>query len=143
MVHPSADLLQRWQARYDRCMAVTPEEAAAGFRRRRQERQKRLDERRHVMEQVALKIVEHIKEKYRPVRIYRWGSLVKPEDFQSFSDIDIAVEGIEDAAEWLRVERDVWDLTDFSVDLVQMEHIEPEYAQIIRQKGQVVYERAD
>ncbi len=53
------------------------------------------------------------------------------------------MEGIEAAEKWLRVERNVWDLTDYPADLVQMEHIEPEYWEIIRRKRRVVYERKD
>jgi hypothetical protein len=32
-------------------------------------------------------------------------------------------------------------LSNFQIDIVQMEKIEPEFAQLIKEKGKVIYER--
>ncbi len=39
------------------------------------------------------RIIQRIINKYDPLRIYQWGSLLHPEDFSEISDIDIAVVG--------------------------------------------------
>jgi len=42
-------------------------------------------------------IIDMIAREYHPTRVYQWGSLLRPERFRDYSDIDIAVEGIGDA----------------------------------------------
>ncbi len=79
--------------------------------------------------------------KYNPIRIYQWGSLLDVDSFNAASDIDIAVEGIENTEDFFRLHREVEALTDFTVDLVQIEKIEPEFKNIIRKKGRLVYEK--
>jgi len=90
----------------------------------------------------AGRIIRLIAEKYRPGRMYQWGSLLNPSSFAEYSDIDIAVEGIESAEDFFALYGDAMKLTDFPLDIVQMEKIEPEFAQIIRTRGRVVYERS-
>ncbi len=89
----------------------------------------------------AAAIVSMIADCYRPVRIVQWGSLLKPELFRSYSDIDIAVEGITDAESFFTMLMDAEALTRFRVDLVQLEKIEPEFRRQILALGKVVYER--
>jgi len=86
-------------------------------------------------------IVEHIGSAYRPSRIFQWGSLLHAERFDENSDIDLAVEGIVDAENFFNLLGDAMKLTHFPLDIVQIEKIEPEFAQSIRQNGRVVYER--
>lgn len=122
-------------------MPVGPKEAARYLREREAEEQKALDQRFAAMCQDAAKIIDAIAESAQPLRIYQWGSLLVRRRFRSYSDIDIAVEGIEDPVAWSAVEKLAWEATDFPIDLVQLEHIEPEYAELIRRKGRAVYER--
>jgi predicted nucleotidyltransferase len=124
-------------------MSVTPEEAAETLRKRETARRRELDAQFDALQAEAKRIVDRIAGDFRPARIYQWGSLLDRPRFRSYSDIDIAVEGITDAAEWIALERAAWKMTGFPLDLVQLEHIEPEYADIIRGKGRVVYERKD
>ena len=42
-------------------------------------------------------IIDMIVREYQHTRVYQWGSLLRPERFRDYSDIDIAVEGITDA----------------------------------------------
>jgi len=66
-----------------------------------------------------------------------------PLDFQAFdenSDIDIAIEGIIDAEKYFALLGDAMSLTRFPLDIVQLERIEPEFAEIILSKGKLIYE---
>ncbi|MGA2974074.1 MAG: nucleotidyltransferase domain-containing protein [Spirochaetia bacterium] len=87
-------------------------------------------------------IVAMIVENYHPLRICQWGSLVGERHFSTLSDIDIAVEGIATAEEFFRMYGDAMRMTDFSLDMVRLERIEPEFRQMIESGGRIVYERA-
>ncbi len=86
------------------------------------------------------KIVRMIIHKYSPKKIVQWGSLLHPEKFDENSDIDIAVEGISEAERYFALLGDAMDLTRFSLDIVQLEKIEPEFAELILLKGKIIYE---
>lgn len=86
------------------------------------------------------RIVRHIAATYAPKRIWQWGSLVDGAHFTERSDIDIGLEGIEDAATFFAILRDAAAMTGFSLDIVQLETIHPEFADSIRSRGRVVYE---
>jgi predicted nucleotidyltransferase len=86
-------------------------------------------------------IVTHIIDQYKPKKIYQWGSLLDRKQFSEFSDIDIAVEGIVSVELIFKLYGDILNLSDFQVDIVQLEKIEPEFADIIRDKGKIIYER--
>lgn len=87
------------------------------------------------------RIVAMIIEKYQPGRIYQWGSLMDEGRFRSYSDIDIAVEGITDPQTFFALLDDADRLTEFPVDIVMMETIHPLHAKSIRSKGKIVYEK--
>jgi len=89
----------------------------------------------------ASSIVKRIIEIAAPTRIYQWGSLLRPESFREYSDIDIALEGVLDAETFFRILAEAERLTKFPLDIVQLEKIEPEFADDIRQRGTLVYER--
>ncbi len=122
-------------------MSVSPRATAEFLRRKQRLKDEALDVRFAEMQRDAAAIVAGIAERFSPVRIYQWGSLLDRDRFREYSDIDIAVEGVVDAETYAQVEAMVWDMTDFPLDLVRLERVEPEYADIIRQKGVVVYER--
>jgi predicted nucleotidyltransferase len=86
-------------------------------------------------------IVDHIIKNYSPAKIYQWGSLLNKRNFSEISDIDIAIEGIVSVEKMFQIYGDIMDLSNFHVDIVQMEKIEPEFAQLIREKGKLIYER--
>jgi len=89
----------------------------------------------------AARIVAFIRDTYRPTRILQWGSVLEPELFREYSDIDIAVEGITDAESFFSLLGDAEKMTEFPVDIVQLERIEPEFRELLMQKGRIVYER--
>jgi predicted nucleotidyltransferase len=86
-------------------------------------------------------IVSQIAREYRPLRIYQWGSRVIDRHFSQMSDIDIAVEGITDPAAFSALRSAAEKLTRFPLDIVAIEHVHPAYAEHIRRRGKVVYER--
>jgi len=87
------------------------------------------------------KILNIIVKKYNPDRVYQWGSLLNKNSFRDYSDIDIAVEGVESAETFFNMYKDIESVTDFPVDLVHFEKIEQEFRDIIKMKGKIVYER--
>ena len=85
-------------------------------------------------------IVQMIINKYSPKKIVQWGSLLHPEQFDENSDIDIAIEGILDAKRYFALLGDSMELTRFQLDIVQLEKIEPEFAELILLKGKIIYD---
>lgn len=120
---------------------MSPRTTAEFLRRKQRLKDEILDIRFAEMWKDASAIVTGIAERFSPVRIYQWGSLLDRARFRQYSDIDIAVEGVPDTRTYAQLEAMAWGMTDFPLDLVRLERIEPEYADIIRQKGVVVYER--
>ncbi len=106
-------------------------------------RQVLLDERYEKANNDFERILRFVIERYNPVRIYQWGSLLDRNRFSEISDIDIAVEGIESYEEFSKLYGDIEPMTEFSIDLVRMEKIHPLHAESIRQKGRLVYERSE
>ncbi len=90
----------------------------------------------------AERIVRMLIDDYAPRRIYRWGSLLQPERFREWSDIDVAVEGLHDPLAGLHALDDACQLTRFPVDLVELERIHPLHAATIRKSGVLVHERS-
>lgn len=102
-----------------------------------------LDERFNQARKDFERITKFIIERYNPKRIYQWGSLMNRKHFAEFSDIDIALEGITSAEQLFEMYGAIMDMTDFSIDLVQLEKIEPEFAELIKKKGKIVYEHRE
>jgi len=88
-------------------------------------------------------IIRMIVEKYAPKAVYQWGSVLDGRQFSDISDIDIAVEGLGSAERFFAMLGEAEPLTRFPLDLVEMEHVEPEYAVLIRKHGRCVYKRIE
>ncbi len=86
-------------------------------------------------------IVEMLIEKYKPQKIYQWGSLLNRNHFSKISDIDIAIVGDFSPQVFFSMFGDSDDMTDFSLDLVELDKIEPLYAEGIKENGRLVYEK--
>ncbi|TVQ36201.1 MAG: nucleotidyltransferase domain-containing protein [Spirochaetaceae bacterium] len=110
------------------------------LQRRRMQRERTHQELHQRAAAQARDVVELIGQRYRPRRIIQWGSVLHPELFREFSDIDIAVEGITDPELFFRLVGDAEKLTTFPLDIVQLEQIDPAYRALILRKGVVVYE---
>jgi predicted nucleotidyltransferase len=106
----------------------------------RQERCRReLEERLELARKDFDRIVEHIARTYQPKRIWQWGSLIDGHHFSERSDI--AIEGISDPKTFFAILGDAMDMGSLPVDVVQIENIHPAYAESIRSRGRIVYER--
>lgn len=81
--------------------------------------------------------------KYRPRRIWQWGSLLNTRHFSEMSDIDIGIEGLQDASTIFAILEDAETMTEFPLDIVELDRMEPAFADIIRMKGRAIYERKD
>jgi len=84
------------------------------------------------------KIIEMIIRRYDPQQIIQWGSVLEPEHFSEASDIDLAVAGV-DPVLFLRLLADAEVMTEFSLDLIRWEEIQPAFQKVITAKGKVVY----
>ncbi len=82
-------------------------------------------------------------EKYNPLRIWQWGSLLNRKRFSEISDIDMALEGLRSIDEYMAILTELTAMTVFPVDVVEMERIGIENANHIRKFGRMVYERPE
>jgi uncharacterized protein len=117
--------------------------AAMNLRRRAREKSA---QRRRLFEKAdaqCKRIVTMAIAKYKPRRIYVWGSLLRPGRFDENSDIDIAVEGVEPAEKFFALAGDALNMAAFPLDLVELDKIDPLDRQTIITKGKLVYERPD
>jgi len=70
-------------------------------------------------------------------RVYIVGSLLNEGQFTEYSDIDIAVEGLQE--DYFAVMTRLEDLLDREVDIIELEHCR--FADAIKKKGLLVYEK--
>ncbi|TVR60889.1 MAG: nucleotidyltransferase domain-containing protein [Spirochaetaceae bacterium] len=124
-------------------MGIDITRARATLERRRQNRAAELAKREKDAHAAVHQILELLLEKYKPLRVYQWGSLLHEGEFREWSDIDIAVEGLSDPLDGLRAADDASRLTDIPVDLVELDRIDPRHAATIRDEGRLLYERTD
>ncbi|MGD9938368.1 MAG: nucleotidyltransferase domain-containing protein [Clostridia bacterium] len=117
-------------------------DAVRGFLRNRElVRTRILDERYAQASSDFSRLVDMMIEKFNPNRIYQWGSLLDRERFSEISDIDIAVEGLSGPQEFFTLLGEALPLTDFPLDIVEIEKVGDDNASYIREYGRVVYER--
>ena len=87
-------------------------------------------------------IVLHISTQYPVTRIWQWGSLIEQRHFSEISDIDIALEGLAGPEEYFAILGDAMRMTDFPLDIIELEKIDPFDSARIRARGRLVYERS-
>lgn len=113
-----------------------------GFLRNKElERSRLLDERFVQASADFSRITAMIMENFKPFRIYQWGSLLDRERFSEISDIDIAVEGLSGPEEFFALLGEALPLTDFPLDIVEIEKVGDDNARYIREYGRMIYER--
>ena len=123
-------------------MPVTPEHIRTfADRKANREREERFTLHAEAAADAAM-IVAMVVDRYEPKRIVQWGSLIDTRRFRKYSDIDLAVEGIVEAERFFALVHDAEGMSRFPLDIVQLEHVEPEYRELILEQGQVVYERS-
>lgn len=121
-------------------MGVSKEETARFLAARRERRSRHLRELEQRANEDARRIIEFLIERYHPTRVYQWGSLLKPGEFREWSDIDVALEGLTDPLDGLRAADDAASMTDFPVDVVELDRIDPRHASTIREEGRLVHD---
>ena len=121
-------------------MTVNIKKAKENLKKRHALREQKLDKLYSKAVSDFNSIVEMIKKKHSPSRIVQWGSLLNRHLFNEISDIDIAIEGIESAERFFALLKDAETLTDLSLDIVQLEKLDPIHKESIEKKGKVVYE---
>ena len=121
-------------------MTVSIEKARAFLAHKKRIRQEQLDKRYALAVADCSAIVRMMITDFRPRRIIQWGSLLKPEHFREYSDIDLAVEGVREPERFFEMFKAAERLTDFPLDLLDIDSIDQPFADIIRQKGIVIYE---
>lgn len=84
-------------------------------------------------------ILRTIVERHVPRRVWQWGSLLDRATFSEISDIDIAVEGLRGPEEWFAIVGEAMGLTDFPLDIVEMERVGEANAARIRERGRLVH----
>lgn len=117
-------------------------DAVRAFLEKKDERRRALlDERFDAAQADFEGIVGRILERHSPRRIYQWGSLLDRAKFSEISDIDVAVEGLGGPEAYFALLGDVMTMSDFPLDIVELEKVGPENARCIRENGRLVYER--
>jgi predicted nucleotidyltransferase len=86
-------------------------------------------------------IILLIQNNFSVKRIYQWGSLLSPEQFDENSDIDIAVEGLDSVEDFFKMYGTALEKTTFSLDLVEMEKIDVLNRKSIIKNGKLIYEK--
>lgn len=114
---------------------VQPAQMREYFDKKAAERQTRNEELRLQAIKDADAIIAMIIDKYNPKTIYQWGSVLKPNAFSPISDIDIAIEGLNSVENFFALVNEADEMTRFPVDIVEVEHVMPEYLALIKKYG--------
>lgn len=116
---------------------ISPEKLAqyrATAQRRQTERQQWQQQRQQQGWQVARQAAQVLKQEFGARRVRLFGSLLDWRRVRTESDIDLAVEGLANER-YLEAVTRLLDLSDFSVDLVQIESTKPRMTVIVEQQG--------
>lgn len=89
----------------------------------------------------AEQIVGMIVSQFDPQAIYQWGSVLYQSHFNSLSDIDIAVEGLNSAERFFALVAEAEKMTRFPLDIVELEQVQPAYVTLIKKFGRCIYQR--
>lgn len=115
----------------------TPAEMAryiATARQRQKIEQQQKQHRQEQGRQIARQAAELLKEHFHAQRVWLFGSMLISSRVHLHSDIDLAVKGL-DPVRYLDAVIELLDLSEFSVDLVQVEYAQPSLLETIKQQG--------
>ena len=84
--------------------------------------------------QIAQQAAALLKERFHARQVWLFGSMLTPHRVHPRSDIDLAVAGLE-PTQYLDAVVELLDLSEFSVDLVQVEYAQPSLLDVIKQNG--------
>ena len=112
---------------------IPPDELAryrSNARQREHKRQKQQKLRQEAGWRVAQAAAQVLKRDFGAKRVWLFGSLLEVRRVHSRSDVDLAVDGLKDSL-YLQAVARLLDLSDFSVDLVQLEYARPRLRQAV------------
>ena len=85
----------------------------------REEKRERMEKKRmEYLRMIVPKLNEYF-ENLKVSEVYLVGSVLKPHRFHEFSDVDIALKGLEE--DYFKVMKDVEEITGRNVDIIEME----------------------
>ena len=106
---------------------------ASAKQRQIQQQQKQLERQQQGMA-VAHQAAEILRREFGATRVRLFGSLLDACRVRAESDVDLAVEGLAEGR-YLEAVARVLDLSDFSVDIVQVESANPKILAVIEARG--------
>ena len=115
----------------------TPAEMArymATARQRQQAEQQQKEHRQRQGWDVAKQAAALLKDHFQGQQVWLFGSMLMLHRIHPHSDIDLAVKGLE-PAQYLNAMVALLELSEFSVDLVQIEYAQPSLLETIEQQG--------
>ena len=83
----------------------------------------------------ARKAAEILKTNFKAKRVFVFGSLVKPDYFDNNSDIDLAVEGIDEALFYKALGKIISNIDTFKIDLVDYDNCSDVLLKAINREG--------
>lgn len=88
----------------------------------------------------AKEVAQILGEKFGAKKVILYGSLARGKYFDSASDVDIAVSGIED--KYFKALSYTRDLTKFDIDIRDYDQMPKEFKERIDKEGRILYERS-
>ncbi|MBF7081602.1 nucleotidyltransferase domain-containing protein [Desulfallas sp. Bu1-1] len=117
---------------------LTPEQFSKyrdGWREYKKQKEQQLARRYRQATDRVRRAAVHLKQNYG-CKVILFGSLLREERFMEHSDIDIAVSGLNNQANFWKLYSEVMDiLAPFDFDLVELEKIDPEVREYILKEG--------
>lgn len=120
-------------------MATSPTKAEmarymATARQRRQLEQQHKEQRQRQGWEIAKQAAALLKDRFQVQQVWLFGSMLTLHRVHPHSDIDLAVKGL-NPEQYLEAVVALLELSEFSVDLVQIEYTQPSLLETIEQQG--------
>jgi len=110
---------------------------------RKQEQYRRTIENRYKQAiHAADQIIHYIIDRFEVDKIYQWGSLIYPRNFNELSDIDIALLGLREPTQIFKILSFAESVTFIPLDIVLLEKIHAAHRALIINQGKLIYERS-
>ena len=120
--------------------SISPEQLGryrASAQKREQAQQQQHQQRQEKGWRIARQAAHILKQQFGAQQVKIFGSMLNLERIHSESDLDLAVKGLDDD-NYLQAVACLLDLSDLSVDLVQVEHTTPQLRTVIDREGVVL-----
>lgn len=111
-----------------------------GYKRRKLRFERKLTNHFSIAKKTAETVSQYIIKRFKPERLWLYGSILNEDRFSMISDIDIATEGIE----WdifFKMVSECEKLTDLKLDIIDIESIPEIRKEKILRTGRLIYEK--